>query len=165
MCIEFFHSEVVNFLNYNSLFTLKLDDRINFLYENGIIDEQSMALSKKQIYNNDILDGFKLSLLIRNKYLENKIKEITGNDIKIIDHPDSEITGVACISCRYIVFKNYEDSIFEICPVCDWQTDKLNEDGYSKLNKSYLKSYIKTSLCKEKVLQYKDVYIRQEHNF
>ncbi|PIT54998.1 CPCC family cysteine-rich protein [Snodgrassella alvi] len=161
MCIEFFHSEVVNFLNYNSLFTLKLDDRINFLYDKGIIDEESMALSKKQIYNNDILDGYKLSSLIRNKYLENKIKEITGNDIKIIDHPDSEITGVACISCRYIVFKNYEDSIFEICPVCDWQTDKLNEDGYSKLNQSYLKSYIRTSLYKEKVLQYKDVYIRQ----
>lgn len=163
MCIEFLHSEVVSFLNYNSLFTLKLDDRINFLYENGIIDEQSMALSKKQIYNKDILDSCKLSSLIRNKYLENKIKEITGNTIKIIDHPDSEITGVACISCRYIVFKNYEDSIFEICPVCDWQTDKLNEDGYSNLNKSYLTSYINTSLYKEKILRYKDVYIRKEH--
>ncbi|OCG64061.1 CPCC family cysteine-rich protein [Gilliamella sp. Fer4-1] len=161
MCIEFFHSEVINFLNYHSLFTLKLDDRTNFLYENGILDEQSMALSKKQIYNNDILDSYQLSSLIRNKYLENKIKDITGNDIKIIDHPDSEITGVACISCRYLVFKDYEDSIFEICPVCDWQTDQLNEDGYSKLNQSYLTSYINTSLYKEKVLQYQDVYIRK----
>jgi hypothetical protein len=161
MCIEFFHSEVINFLNYHSLFTLKLDDRTNFLYENGILDEQSMALSKKQIYNNDILDSYQLSSLVRNKYLENKIKDITGNDIKIIDHPDSEITGVACISCRYLVFKDYEDSIFEICPVCDWQTDQLNEDGYSKLNQSYLTSYINTSLYKEKVLQYQDVYIRK----
>ncbi|OCG34357.1 hypothetical protein A9G29_03385 [Gilliamella sp. Fer2-1] len=161
MCIEFFHSEVINFLNYHSLFALKLDDRTNFLYENGILDEQSMALSKKQIYNNDILDSYQLSSLVRNKYLENKIKDITGNDIKIIDHPDSEITGVACISCRYLVFKDYEDSIFEICPVCDWQTDQLNEDGYSKLNQSYLTSYINTSLYKEKVLQYQDVYIRK----
>lgn len=90
MCIEFLHSEVVNFLNYNSLFNLGLDDRINFLHENGIIDEQSTVLSKKQIYNNDILDSCKLSSLIRNKYLEKKI---------------TEITGVVCISCRYIVWK------------------------------------------------------------
>ena len=27
MCIEFLHSEVVNFLIYNSLFTLNLKDR------------------------------------------------------------------------------------------------------------------------------------------
>ena len=49
MCIEFLHSEVVNFLNYNSLFTLNLKDRTITLYEDGLIDEESAELSKKQI--------------------------------------------------------------------------------------------------------------------
>ena len=45
MCIEFLHSEVVNFLNYNSLFTLNLKDRTITLYEDGLIDEESAAVS------------------------------------------------------------------------------------------------------------------------
>ena len=93
MCIEFLHSEVVNFLNYNSLFTLNLKDRTITLYEDGFIDEESTELSKKQIFNKEILYTYQISPLIKNIYLESKIKEITGNDIKIIDHPDSEITG------------------------------------------------------------------------
>lgn len=160
MCIEFLHSDVVNFLNYNSLFNLNLNDRTDLLYENGIIDTKSTVLSKKQIYNNDILDCYELSALIRNRYLEKQVKRITDNDIRIIDHPDSEITGVACIACEYVVFEDYEDSLFEVCPVCGWQTGQLNEDGYSKLNRSHLNSFINTPIHKEKVLLYQEVYIR-----
>ncbi|HGA7139477.1 TPA: CPCC family cysteine-rich protein, partial [Salmonella enterica subsp. enterica serovar Java] len=137
MYSEFTRSEVVDFLSYYALFTLVIDDRVNFLHENGIIEEPSMILARKQVYNAELLDSYRISPLVRNKYLENKIKEITGNDIRIIDHPDSEITGVSCISCGYVVFENQEDSIFEICPVCGWQSDELNEDGYSKLNDAY----------------------------
>ncbi|MFQ0993316.1 CPCC family cysteine-rich protein [Gilliamella apicola] len=161
MCIEFLHSEVVNFLNYNSLFTLNLEDRTITLYEDGLIDEESTELSKKQIFNKEILYSYQISPLIKNIYLESKIKEITGNDIKIIDHPDSEITGISCISCRYIVYENFDDSIFEICPVCYWQTDTLDEQGYSKLNKAYLSNYKNTSSCKEKIKQFKDIYVRK----
>ncbi|EMM4085243.1 hypothetical protein WAC87_003176 [Shigella flexneri] len=160
MCSEFTRSEVVDFLSYHALFTLTLDDRVTFLYESGIIEEPSMILARKQGYNAEFLDNYRISPLVRNKYLENKIKEITGNDIRIIDHPDSEITGVSCISCGFVVFENQEDSIFEICPVCGWQSDKLNEDGYSKLNDVYLSCYINTCLHKENLLKYIDVYTR-----
>ncbi|MGK9176022.1 hypothetical protein KXR87_22860 [Yokenella regensburgei] len=161
MCTEFLRSEVIEFLGYHSLFTLSLDDRTVFLYENGVIDEQSAALAKKQIFNDDLLDNYKISPLVRNKYLEKKIKEITGNDIKIIDHPDSEITGVSCASCGYIVFESQDDSVFEICPVCGWQSDKLSDTGYSKLNGDYLNTYTNTPLHIERVLLYKDIYIKK----
>ena len=64
MCIEFLHSEVVNFLNYNSLFTLNLKDRTITLYEDGFIDEESTELSKKQIFNKEILYSYQILSLI-----------------------------------------------------------------------------------------------------
>lgn len=161
MCSEFIRSEVIDFLSYHALFTLALDDRATFLHENGIIEEPSITLARKQIYNAELLDNYQVSPLVRNKYLENKIKEITGNDIRIIDHPDSEITGISCVSCGFVVFENQEDSNFEICPVCGWQSDKLNGEGYSKLNDAYLSCYKNTSLYKENVLKYIDVYIKK----
>ena len=69
MCIEFLHSEVVNFLNYNFLFTLNLNDRTITLYEDGLIDKESTELSKKQIFNKEILYSYQISPLIRNQIL------------------------------------------------------------------------------------------------
>lgn len=160
MYIEFLHTEVINFLSSYSLFTLSSGDRVTLLYENGLIDAPESSLSNKQMFNNDIIDAYKLSPLIRNKYLENKVKEVTGNEIKIIDHSDSEITGIHCAACRFIVFDKYEDSVFEICPVCGWQSDSLSEDGYSKLNGVDLKTFRNTSLYKDNVSKYMGVYIR-----
>ena len=159
---EFTHSEVVCFLNNYALFTLNLSDRAKLLYENGVIDEQSQIIAKKQGYNAEILESFRISPLFRNKYLESKVKELTGNNIKIIDHNDNEIEGTPCNSCGYVVFENHEDSIFEICPVCGWQSDKLNNDGYSKLNDVYLSNFVNTPLFSERVLNHIDIYMKKD---
>ena len=161
MCISFLRNEVINFLSYHALFSLSLQARTTYLFENGIINQQSCEHAKQAIFNNDIFDNYKPSPLLKNRYLETKIEQITGNKIKIIDHPDSGISGVACACCQFVVFKNAEDAIFEICPVCNWQTDTLDKNGYSKLNKSYLTDYKNNIVTKELIEQYSDVFIRR----
>lgn len=161
MCIEYLRSEVVSFLAYHDLFSFSLDERMSYLYENGLIDEQSSNISKKQIFNNDVFDGHRASSLFRNKHLENRVKAITGRGVKIIDYLDECITGVSCVSCGFVVFENHEDSIFELCPVCGWQSDSMDTNGYSKLNDSHLTSYRNEFACKNVLSKYEDVYVRK----
>ena len=160
MYIEFLRREVVTFLSSYYLFTLSPDERVIFLSENGLIDD-SHSTYNNQVFNEDILDNYRFSPLIRNEYLESKVKEITGNVIKIIDHPDHGIIGIPCSACRFIVFENHEDSLFEICPVCGWQTDSVDNNGYSKLNKTNLNTYKNSSLYNDRVLQYEKIYVRK----
>ncbi|OCG16655.1 hypothetical protein A9G24_04055 [Gilliamella sp. App6-5] len=60
-----------------------------------------------------------------------------------------------------MVFESAEDAIFELCPVCNWQVDKLDKNGYSKLNKSYLTDYKNNIVTKEMIEQFSDVFIRR----
>ncbi|MCG8708690.1 hypothetical protein JHU04_001910 [Brenneria sp. 4F2] len=161
MCIEFLRREVVDFLASYYLFTLSSDERAIFLSENGLIDDDSCDSCNKQIFNEEILDNYRLSPLIRNEHLEEKVKNITGRVIKIINHLDQDIVGVPCEACGFIVFENHEDSLFEVCPVCGWQTNLPDGKGYSKLNKSNLNEYKKSTLYKDRVLQYEKIYVRK----
>lgn len=161
MCIEFLRSEVVDFLAYYCLFTLSSAERAVFLSENGFIDDDSCDTRNKQIFNEEILDNYRFSSLIRNEHLEERVRDITGNVIKIINHSDQDIVGVPCEACGFIVYENHEDSLFEVCPVCGWQTDLLDGNGYSKLNKSNLNAYRESSLYKDRVLKYEKIYMRK----
>ncbi|PIJ46466.1 hypothetical protein BOM24_01475 [Tatumella sp. OPLPL6] len=161
MCIEFLRSEVVEFLASYYLFTLSSDERSVFLSENGFIDDDSCDTCNKQVFNEEILGNYRFSSLMRNEYLEERVRAITGNVIKIINYPDQDIVGVPCEACGFIVYDNHEDSLFEVCPVCGWQTDLLDDNGYSKLNKSNLNAYRESSLCKDRLLQYEKIYVRK----
>lgn len=158
MKVEFLYNEVINFLTLHYLFSLSSNERAILLFEGGIIDDESISLSKSQQFNTEIIAIQKISPLIMNSYLEKEVEGITGNKIKIVDRTDDSISGEPCAACNYIVFESADDSFFEICPVCGWQTDVLDVNGYSSLNRSNIKDYRKTDRHKENALMYTDVY-------
>lgn len=160
MKIEFTYLDVIEFLRLYSLFKEGISEREQTLIELGCIDQQSSYESAKQEYNKLILDNILYSNLIKNSFLEAKVKEITGNDIIIIDHSDESIDGISCIACGYIVFEDKESSFFEICPVCGWQNDGKIADEYSSCNHATLNEYKKESDFKDRVAQGSKIYLK-----
>lgn len=160
MKIQFTHSDVIEFLRLYSLFKEGVSERLQTLIELGCIDEESSYNGVKEKYNKIILENIFYPNLIKNSFLEAKIKEITGNDIIIIDHQDESIDGVACIACGYIVFEDKEDSFYEICPVCGWQNDGKIADEYSSCNHTTLNEYRKEIDFKNRVALGNEIYIK-----
>ncbi|WP_143047679.1 CPCC family cysteine-rich protein [Thorsellia anophelis] len=64
------------------------------------------------------------------------------------------------MACHYIVYESSEESFYEICLVCHWQTDSLSKNGYSNINKVYLKIYKCSDFFKSQVDKYSDMYKR-----
>lgn len=145
MKIEFKYDEVIDFIKCHSLLSMSLEERLQTLIESGIIEEENPLEAAKQEYNQEIKDGLVFSLLIKNSFWEATIKEITGNDIRIVDHNDEDITGVNCDACGYIVFEDKEDAFYEICPVCGWQNDGTSGAEYSGCNHSTMDDYKATA--------------------
>lgn len=144
MKIEFTYNEVINFIRTYSLFKKKTEERTQILIENGILDDNLPFDSMKQKYNHIIYDTILFSKLIKNSFWEKIIKDITDNDISILDHKDESISGVCCDACGYIVFEDKEDWYYEICPVCRWQNDGKIDDEYSGCNHCTLNEFKKT---------------------
>ncbi|MDX7988330.1 hypothetical protein FE392_13485 [Xenorhabdus sp. 12] len=151
MKIEFLYSEVISFLKLHSLFTENVDSRIQLLFELGEIEGELPSEAIKQKYNDVILDNFNYSKLLRNCFFEEIIKDITGNEILIIDRDDNLITGVHCSACNYIVFEDNEDAFYEICPVCRWQNDGSLGDNYSSCNHGTMNEYKETEFFKHQL--------------
>lgn len=119
MKIEFKYDEVIDFIKCHSLLSMSLEERLQTLIESGIIEEENPLEAAKQEYNQEIKDGLVFSLLIKNSFWEATIKEITGNDIRIVDHNDEDITGVNCDACGYIVFEDKEDAFMKYARCAD----------------------------------------------
>ncbi|PWD56527.1 CPCC family cysteine-rich protein [Pectobacterium parmentieri] len=160
MKIEFMYSEVMTFIGINSLFNKTIEDRVNFLIECGVIDSESPSESVQQKYNKVIYDETVFSILIKNSFWEEVIKNITGNNIVILDHKDDTINGVCCDACGYIVFEDKEDSFYEICPVCAWQNDGRLGDEYSSCNHGTMDDFKKGKDFNEKLELGSKKYIR-----
>lgn len=160
MKIEFLHSEVIEFLKMYSLFKGSVDERTQLLIEAGEIEEGLPSEAIKQKYNDVILNNIYYSKLLKNSFFEKIIKDITGNEVSIIDRDDNLISGIHCPACNYIVFENKEDSFYEVCPVCMWQNDGSIGDNYSSCNHSTMNEYKKTDYFKLKLITGNEKYMK-----
>lgn len=151
MKIEFLYSEVIDFLKLHALFKETVDGRVQFLFELSEIEDKQPLEAIKQKYNDIILDNFNYSKLLKNSFFEEIIKDITGNEIIIIDRDDNLIRGVPCSACNYIVFEDKEDAFYEICPVYRWQNDGSSGDDYSSCNHSSMNEYKNTEFFKHQL--------------
>lgn len=158
--IQTLHSEVITFLKLYSFFNSSVNERIEMLIATGELDNENAYEAVKQKYNQLILESFNFSKLIKNSYLERRIKEITGNDIIILDHKDESIIGVSCIACNYIVFESKEDAYYEICPVCMWQNDGKKDNEYSGSNHCTLNDYKNTDEFRKKLILGNEKYVK-----
>ncbi|PHM59305.1 CPCC family cysteine-rich protein [Xenorhabdus sp. KK7.4] len=158
--IEFSYSQVMDFLNVYSLFKEGIDERARILIEAGEIEDKLPSEAIKQKYNLIILNNILYSKLLKNSFLEKTVKEITGNDISIIDRDNSLISGTHCPACNYIVFESKEDSFYEICPVCMWQNDGTIGDNYSSCNHSTINEYTKKDSFKLRLIIGNEKYMK-----
>lgn len=160
MCVEFTHQEVVRFLATYHLFSMTAKERFTSLLACGEIEDDSFSQENAQKYNAIIAQSVKISDLLRNEYLEQAVKVITGNNITIIDHSDATIKGTACQACQYIVFESKEDSFFEICPVCTWQNDGTPNGEISSANHMTINDFKEQGQFKKALPHAKKMYVR-----
>ncbi|HEJ0119199.1 TPA: hypothetical protein SLO42_003472, partial [Proteus mirabilis] len=73
--IQTLHSEVITFLKLYSFFNSSVKERIEMLIATGDLDNENAYEAVKQKYNHIILESFNFSKLIKNSYLERRIKE------------------------------------------------------------------------------------------
>lgn len=159
MKVEFTYREVMDFIRLHALFSKKLEDRVEALVESGVIEDYLPIEAARQCYNKYIYEDLNYSKLIKNSFWEEVIREICGNDIVIIDHLDSEINGVCCDACGFVVFEDKEDSFFEICPVCAWQNDGKKGEQYSSSNHCTMVDYKSKEDFDEKVKRGEKKYV------